>query len=124
VYAQRSRFDRQFNSVDTSDCFPLHQLNPSRYGFTDILDHGAGVTSRHEKSIGPIGPVRERFTREPDSGFLGGRLHLAVRESEEHQCVVDFRYRIDHRTGRIPLARGAVVQRAVRLDVAEAGPLR
>ena len=86
-----------------------------------IMNDGARLCTRHERSVRPIRSIRERLARGAQACRDSSRGELRLGQAEEYERGIDGGDREGNGVCDTPIANGDVVQRAVRLDVLQAG---
>ena len=83
----------------------------------DIIDDRAGLVARHQRAIGLVAPIGERFVRDGKARRFARARQLAVGEADQDQRAIEIAHRAGDRIGERAILRRHVVERAVRLHV-------
>ncbi len=85
--------------------------------------HGTRLGTWYQAPIGKIGPVNKSLRQELQSMTARCSLQFAVRQANKENTIAGLDYRFCHDVGQPGICTRVVVQRAVRLDVMQCGPV-
>ena len=120
--ADRVDLQRDLAAVSRRDTRLAHHAARTCDNRLDIMDDGSRDRSWCQRSVQFVAPIGESFRRHGQTGPSACIEHWRSREAEEDERPVEGGDGLRNRLAERRIARGHVVERAVRLDVTEAEP--